>query len=260
MKINTLLFLLCIFTGIASAQEARQKFIGVEAGITFIESEMPDMDYIRGEIATYPGGYTKSSLTGISYKSYFGLKPGYFTLSNKLGIQTGIRFSRINNSVGKNSYLANTTDYFYCLFREDGVNTEYLKVNQIIQKSDYLGIPLEISYFPFNPHLFRFYFKLGAELNFRLQTRTDIVFTDEAMEIYQTELATKVGEPETLNVSVYGATGVRIGKESKPSFSIELSLPCLFLTPETSGLANPLFGSGIQVNYQIPITSKVKVQ
>jgi hypothetical protein len=258
MKIISLLFLLCMYTGIASAQEIRQKFIGAEAGIAFIESEMPNMDYIRGEITSYPGGYTNSSLTSLSYKSYFGVKPGYFTLNNRLGIQTGIRFTRINNSVGKNSYLANTTNYFYFLYLEDGVNTEYLKVNQIIQKSDYLGIPVEISYFPFNPHLFRIYFKLGAELNFRLQTRTDIVFNDEAMEIYQKELAAKVGQPGTLNVSVYGATGVRLGRESKPSFSIELSLPCLFVTPETSGLANPLFGSGIQLNYQIPLKSKVQ--
>ncbi|MDO9255959.1 MAG: hypothetical protein Q7U54_10640 [Bacteroidales bacterium] len=258
MKIKSLLFLLCLYTGISSAQETRQKFIGAEAGIVFIESEMPNLDYIRGEIASYPGGYTNSSLTGLSYKSYFGIKPGYFTLNNKLGIQVGIRFTRINNSVGKNSYLVNTTDYFYFLYREDGVNTEYLKVNQIIQKSDYLGIPVEISYFPFNPRLFRFYFKIGAELNFRLQTRTDIVFNDDAMEIYQTELAAKVGQPGTLNISAYGAAGVRLGRESKPSFSVELSLPCLFLTTESSGLANPLFGSGIQVNYQIPIKSKVQ--
>jgi hypothetical protein len=258
MKIKSLLFLLCLYTGIASAQETQQKFIGAEAGIVFIESEMPNLDYIRGEIASYPGGYTNSSLTGLSDKSYFGIKPGYFTLNNKLGIQAGIRFSRINNSVGKNSYLTNTSDYFYFLYREDGVNTEYLKVNQIIQKSDYLGIPVEISYFPFNPHFFRIYFKLGAELNFRLQTSTDIVFNDEAMEIYQAELAAKVGQPGPLNVSAYGAAGVRLGRESKPSFSIELSLPCLFLTPESSGLANPLFGSGIQINYQIPIKTRVQ--
>ena len=47
------MFLFCIYTGIASAQETRQQFIGAEAGMAFIESEMPNMDYIRGEIASY---------------------------------------------------------------------------------------------------------------------------------------------------------------------------------------------------------------
>lgn len=250
------MFLFCIYTGIASAQETRQQFIGAEAGMAFIESEMPNMDYIRGEMASYSGGYSNSSLTSLTYKSYIGIKPEYFSLNNKLGILAGIRFTGINNSVGKNSYLANNSDYFYFLYREDGITTEYLRVKQIIQKSDYLGIPFEIRYFPFKPRLFRIYFKLGTEINFIVKTQTDIVFSDNAMEVYQKELAEKVGQPRSLHASVYGAGGVRLGRESKPSVSIEMTLPYLFLTPESSGLANPIFGGGFQVNFQIPIKSK----
>jgi len=252
------MFLLCFYTGIASAQETRQHFIGAEAGMAFIGSEMPNMDYIRGEIAYYPSGYSSSSLTSLTYKSYIGIKPEYFSLNNKLGIMAGIRFSGINNTVGKNRHLANTSDYFYFLYREDGINTEYLKVKQIIQKSNYLGIPFEIRYFPFKPLFYRIYLKLGAEINFLVKTQTDIVFNDNAMEIYQKELAEKVGQPRTLNVAMYGAGGVRLGRESKPSVSIEMTLPYLFLTPESSGLANPIFGAGFQVNFQIPIKSKVQ--
>lgn len=258
MKIKFLTFFLCLYTGIASAQETRQTFIGAEAGMAFIESEMPNMDYIRGDISSYSGGYSTNSLTSLTYKSYVGIKPELFSLNNKLGFLGGIRYSRINNSVGKNSYRANSTNYFYCLFRQDGVNTEYLKVKEINQISDYLGIPIEIRYFPFNPHLFRIYFKVGAEINFLLQTQTDIVFNDNAMEIYQKELSAKVGQPETVSFSVYGAGGVRLGRESKPSVSLEVCFPYLFLTPESSGLVNPVFGGGFQVNFQIPIKSKVQ--
>jgi hypothetical protein len=258
MKIKLFFVLLCLYTGIASAQETRQKFLGIEAGMTFIESEMSNMDYVRGDIPSYSAGYSTNSLTSLMYKQFIGIKPEIFSLNNKLGILGGIRFSRINNSIGKEAYWTNSTNYFYWLYRQDGVNTEYLKVKEINQTSDYIGIPIEIRYFPFRPHLFSIFFKLGAEINYLLQTQTDIVFNDDAMESYQKDLTAEVGQPKSFSSSVYGAGGVRLGRESKPSISIEICVPYLFLTSESSGLVNPIFGSGFQLNVQIPIKSKVQ--
>lgn len=252
------MFLLCLQAGFASSQETHQKFIGAEAGLTFIESEVPHLDYIRGDMPSYLGGYSTNSLTSLTYKNYVGVKPECFSLNNKFGITGGIRFSGITNSVGKNNYWVDNTNYFYFLYKQDGVNTEYLKVKEIIQTSYYLGIPVEIRFLPFNPHFFRFYCKLGAEINVRLQTKTDIVFNDNAMEIYQAELAKIVGKPNAFSLSAYGACGFKIGKESRPSVSVEASLPYIFLTPESSGLLNPMVGGGLQVNFQIPIKSNVQ--
>lgn len=252
------MFLFCLNAGIASSQETQQKFIGAEAGSVFIESEMINMDYIRGDMPSYSGGYSSKSLTSFTYKNYVGIKPEFFSLNNKFGIMAGLRFSSSTNSVGKSNYWVGNTDYFYFLYRQDGVNTEYLKVKEINQTCDYLGIPVEISIFPFKPHFFRFYCKLGTEINVRLQTKTDIVFNEDAMEIYQQELAAKVGQPGAFSFSAYGACGLRLGKQSRPSVSIEATLPYLFLTHESSGLINPLIGGGFQVNFQIPIKSKVQ--
>ncbi|MBI4647992.1 MAG: hypothetical protein HY738_15755, partial [Bacteroidia bacterium] len=167
--------------------------------------------------------------------------------------------SHLYSSVGKNDYWANSTNYFYCLYRQDGVNTEYLKLKEINQTSNYIGIPIEIRYFPAKrPHLFRIYFKIGAEINYLMQTQKDVVFYDNAMNPYKEDLTAKVGQPKTFYSSIYGGGAISIGRELKPSISIEACMPYLFLTSESFGLVNPIFGSGFQLNVQIPIKSKVQ--
>jgi len=258
MKIKFIFILLCLSMGFVSAQEQRQKYIGLETGITFIGNEMKDMDFIRGDIPSYTMGYSTNSLTSLTYRRFIGIKPEIFSLNNKFGIQAGFRFSQIFNSVGKSKYWTNSSDYFYWLYRQEGVNTEYLKVKEVNQTSDYLGIPIEIRYFPIKLDLFQVFIKVGAEINFLLLSKTDIVFHDDAMELYQDDMVKKVGQPNVFSSSIYGAGGIRIGKESKPSISIEACLPYLFLTSESSGLVNPIAGGGFQINLQIPIKTKAQ--
>jgi len=161
--------------------------------------------------------------------------------------------------VGKKSYWGSSVNYFYWLYLQDGVNTEYLKVKEIDQKSDYIGIPLEIRFFPARrPRFFRFYFKLGAEFNYLIQSQKDIVFYDPAMDPYKNELTAKVAGPKPFYSALYVGGGFRLGKELKPSVSIEACMPYLFLTQNSGGLVNPIFGGGFQINVQIPIKSKVK--
>jgi hypothetical protein len=241
------------------AQETRLKYIGIEAGMIFIESEMSSMDYVRGDIPSYYGGNLTNSLTSLSYKSFIGIKSEFFSLNDRFGLSGGLRFSRMYSCVGKNDYWTNSTNYFYCLYRQDGVNTEYLKVKEINQTSDYIGIPIEIRYFSAKrPHLFRIYFKIGAEINYLIQTQKDIVFYNNAMNSYKEDLTAKIGQPKTFYSSIYGGGGIRIGKELKPSISIEACMPYLFLTSKSFGLVNPIFGGGFQLNVQIPIKSKLQ--
>jgi hypothetical protein len=163
------------------------------------------------------------------------------------------------SSIGKNSYWGSSTSFFYWLYLEDGLNTEYLKVKEIDQKSDYIGIPLGIRFFPARrPYLFRMFFKLGAEVNYRLQTKQDIVFYDEAMNPYKTDLTAQLTKPTNFYSALYGGVGIRIGRDLKPSVSIEVCTPYLFLTSKSAGIVNPIFGGGVQLNIQIPIKSKVK--
>jgi hypothetical protein len=259
---TSFLFLFILFgilPDISPAQETQQKFVGVETGMTFISGEMPDMELIRGDIPYSMGYYSPPYLKSMMYKGFAGIKSEFITLNNKFGVSWGVRFSQINSSVGRNSYwTGSSTDYFYLFYRQDGVNTEYLKVKELTQRSSYLGIPLEIRFFPYKARRFRMYFKLGADFGFKLQTQTNVVFLNKEMDTYQDDVADMFGQPESFSSSVYVGAGLRIGRESKPAFSIEICLPSLFLTSKMSGLVNPVYGGGFQLNYQIPLKSIVK--
>lgn len=259
MNKKTITLLLCLFTGMALAQKPRQMFLGVETGAVFNYSEVKNMDYIRGD-NTYYDFYNGSitNLISLSYSSQIGIKTESFSLNDRMGFSAGVRLSHMIHSVGKSNYWGYSSNYFYFLFRQDDVNTEYLRVKAIIQKSDYVGIPLEFRWMPSEPHRVRMFFKFGTELSYLLQTSTDIKFKDPDMEIYQEELAAKVCKPKALSLSVYASAGVRIGRVSKPSVSIEAISPVIYVTSRSSGMVRPIFGNGIQINYQIPINSRVR--
>lgn len=244
---------------VAFGQETRLKYIGIESGISFIESAMSNMDYVRGYIPSYDAGYSSNSLASLTYKSFIGIKTEIFSLSDRIGLSGGIRFSRIYSSVGKNDYWTNSTNYFYWLYRQDGVTTEFLKVNEVNQRFDYVGIPIEIRYFTARrPRKVRLYFKIGTEFNFLVQSQRNIVFNNIAMNSYESDLLSKIDKPKTFYCAMYSGAGIRLGRELKPSISIEACFPYLFLTSHSSGLVDPTFGGGFQVNVQIPIKPKVK--
>lgn len=171
----------------------------------------------------------------------------------------GIRFSQINSSIGKKDYWTNNTDYFYYLYSQDEINTEYLKVNEINQKSDYIGIPIEIRYFTQKrPRKFQLYVKLGIEINYLLKSKTGIVFNNSAMKPYERDLVAMLNQPERISAAMYGGAGFKFGRDQKPSISVEACMPYMFLTSETSGILKPVFGGGFQLNLQIPIKSKAQ--
>ena len=185
------------------SQETRLRYIGVESGMNFIESEMPDMNLIRGDIPNYSMGFSSSSLTSLSYSWFAGVKSEIFSLNDRFGLQGGIRFSQLSNTIGKNEYWGSSTNYFYWLFRQDGTETEFLKIKEIGQKTNYLGIPVELRYFVAKrPHLFQLYAKVGAVLDFRVNTSTSVVFEDPAMELYEDDISDQIQQPGPVNIKL----------------------------------------------------------
>jgi hypothetical protein len=258
MRIKILfLFSFIIYSNNSWSQEKRLKYIGVESGITFISSVMANKDNVRGDIPNYYDLYSSSSLTNLCSKSFVGVKSEIYALNDRFGLSLGLRYSYVYCSIGKKSYWQSNTNYFYWLNSTDGLDTEYLKVKEIEQNTNYLGVPVEIRFFTGRrPHLFRFYLKLGAEINCLVQTSKNVVFADYAMNPYKGEVTSKIAKPKSFYGSVYGGAGLRIGKDLKPSFSIEASLPYLVLSQKSFGLVNPDAGGGFQLNFQIPIKSK----
>jgi hypothetical protein len=258
-KFALLFCLLFFYTGILFSQEKRLKYIGIEAGTTFHMNEMSNMEYIRGDIPSYGNGYSTSSITSLCQELFFGLKAEILSMNDRFGLSAGIRYSRINSSVGKPDYWTGNSYYFYWLYRQDGVNTDYLRVREIKQTSDYLGIPLEIRYYTApRPRPVRFFIKAGTEINFLVHSKKDVEFKDEAMDNYKSDIELKTNDPDPFYATVYFGGGFRIGKELKPSLSLEGCLGSLFLGSGSFGLVDPEYGGGFQINIQIPLISKVK--
>ncbi|MBK9356853.1 MAG: hypothetical protein IPN08_05615 [Bacteroidales bacterium] len=150
MKIRLFLgiLLLPVLSLSSGAQTPLQKYLGVEAGIIFISAKMPEIDFIRGDIPAYPGGYSSTYLKSYMNKGYTGIKGEVLSRNNKFGFSAGLRYIQMNSSVGRNTYWTGNTNYFYLMYRQDGVNTEYLKVKELDQRTSYLGIPLEARFSP----------------------------------------------------------------------------------------------------------------
>ncbi|MFC1734301.1 hypothetical protein ACFL6I_28695, partial [candidate division KSB1 bacterium] len=187
------------------------------------------------------------------HKWYAGIKIERRAKNNKLGLLTGLRYTRVNSSFGKSYTWLDNDGYFYLLYKQEGTTTEYLKIKEVNQYSDYLGIPLEIRHFPFNPRFFRFFLKAAAEFNYRLSTTNDVVFNNDKMESFQAGVAEKFGEPDNFFSMLYFALGLKLGNDNKTNVSLEAVFPSFYLSDNTSSLVIPQYGGGFQINIQIPL-------
>lgn len=258
MKIKSILLicvLSCFQVNILLAQDESQKFLDVETGMIFFDGNMSNMDYVRGTISYYYPGYSTNSLKSFSYKSFAGVKGEITSVNKKFGLLAGVRYSRITSLVKNNTYWNTSSDYFYCLYKQDSTNTEYLKVKNISQNSDYVSIPVEIRVFAMRRTFpVSVFFKLGAELNYLIQSQTNVDFYDNTMNQYESDIADKVDKPRSSYAAFYTGLGLKVGRDLKPTISVEANVPFLISTKNSLGLIDPDLGGGFQINVQIPLT------
>lgn len=261
---RTKLFFLTVFLSlmvrVVLSQEANIKFIGIEAGTDFIASDLIFKDNLRGDVPSYYNmGEASKSLTTLCNSWYAGIKAEKFWFKNELGISTGLRFTQINSSV------SNSANFFYLLYQQNGLNSEYLRMTDIVQKSDYFGIPVDIRLFPFKGDysgyiidFSRCYFKTGLAFNYRIQTKTSVSFYDKTMDQYKGNVAKMVGNPKAFCLGFNLSVGYKCKIPNISNINFEVSLLTAFFTKETSGLVNPQAGSGLQISIQLPINTKTK--
>jgi hypothetical protein len=253
IKLSLLSIILSFYTMLASAQIIQQKFLGGDIGMTFFSTEISNVDNVRAYVTSYNGS-SSGNLTSLMYKKYVSVKSEIFMLRNMIAVSGGIRYSRVNCSIGRESYWSESSNSFYLLYSREGVTTKYLKINELNQKTDYIGIPVEIRLFPYPASFLRLYGKVGAECQVLLQSKTDVVFYNEAMETYQKDVIHILGqEPTTFSFPVYGAIGLRFGRKGNPSVSVEACVFSTYLTDEAIAIVDPLIGGGFQINVQIPL-------
>ncbi len=243
-------------------QGEKKKLIYIDAGIDFIGCNVPEKDYIRDDINPYYYYYyydyfddnSADQINAMCYKNYFSIKGEYKILNDVLGLTSGIRYTRLESSIGKEMYWRSSSTFFYVLYKEDGNNSEFARVKEILQHSHYLGIPLELKIYP-NPGRdwwVNVYYKIGTDFNFHIHTKETISFYNEEMEAYQDEVSEVIEDPYSMVASVFLAVGLKIGKNRFPGVNIEANVPTFVFTSNNSGLVDPIGGGGFQFNLRLP--------
>jgi hypothetical protein len=240
-----------------SAQDNPNNYAVFDWGFSFFHSKPTDIDRIRGGVASFHSENSNKGLACFSFRGTTSVKFETHRLNERISLGTGIRFSEYVQSMGKWDLITEGVNYFYFLYRQDDQNTYYARIHSINQTSGYLGIPFEFSFFPMkNIHSFRFYVKMGSEIDFRVSTHTNINFKYIDSETIEDEVASQVSHPSVIGLSFYNCFGFRTGIPGKPMFSVELLFPLFNLNPVSAGILTNNFGGGIQFSYQIPIKSK----
>ena len=258
MKLRTnllLIMLSCISISTCStclAQSSRLKYIGVEAGINSINAEVNNLEYIRYSYSYgYPVIDNNDNITSICTRAYTGTKFEILSNGGQLGLSSGIRYSRFHKELVANDDIDN--NYFYYITSTGEDNTEYLRVNKLIQNSNYLGIPFEFKVATTkNPHFVRFVFKASIDFNFLINNNNDVKFHNNAMNEYKNQVTNTIKDPDQFYASLSLGGGLRIGKTDKPSVTIEGLIPCLYFS-DGYGLNRPDSGVGMQIDFQIPL-------
>lgn len=255
LKLYIVLLIAIISSSAYGQEEKKKQIFYIDTGMDFISAEPPEKEYIRASVNQYFFDYPSTSLRALLYKNYIGVKYETRILKNKLGILSGLRYTRMESSLGKETYWSDRSDFFYLLFSEDRTKTEYMKVKEINQVAGYIGIPLELKIYPYikerrtNIYV---YYKIGSDFNFRIHSRTGTIFSNEAMEQYEDAVGRIVEKPWSFYSSFHVGIGFRIGKQDKRGANIEFLLPAAIWARNSHGLVNPEAGAGIQVNLRLP--------
>jgi len=249
------IFIICAVSGIA--QDFQPQFIGVEALIIGYEGEVTQKENIRKNLSTLYSNYDPNGyyLNTLSFYTSFGAHAEYVTVSNKFGFILGLRYTYMRNSISYDESWTNQT-YFYYLYSQDSLRTDYLKVHQITQQNRYIGIPLEIKYYWFRrPYKASPYIIAGAEMRYRMKSQTSLIMHDSNMKQFEDKILQDVQEPTNMHVSPYIGIGIKIGKEPKPTLLVESNVPFASIPSKSYGMVQPDAGAGVRVSAQFPLNS-----
>ncbi|MDR0792865.1 MAG: hypothetical protein LBE82_06115 [Chitinophagaceae bacterium] len=243
--------LFAFFTGLLlfshSIDARAQKNIQVEIGYSSVDANIKQPEQMRNEpFVNYD--YTISSLMLL----YAGVKREFVISKDKRwSFLAGVRFSLTQSAINANN------DYFYWLYSQEGVNTDFARIKKINQFTYFVGIPLELRVMPQYFQLLGqpMYVKMGASFDFRMAAHTGLQFEDNNMKQVENEIVNQVEKPSTLLYHLQPGVGVKLGKLEKYFGSIELIIPITIA--KSSGIMNtPAVGGGIQFNLFIPTHKK----
>lgn len=234
------------------AQDSNPFSVNLEFGSNTVNSTLSDNWPVRQDVGSYYyDGYNSNYVYIDNTVVFFGVKPEYSFFKNKMSVSSGLRFTNLFADLSKAN--ADQGGYFFLRYNSENTNTEYARVKNINETSNYLGLPFELKISPFSIRNISFYFKVGTEFSFKLNTNTSIDFKDNAMDIYKQDIIGDLDIRSNTYYSVlYNSVGVNIDTLKKLKLNIELLLPSFFLTSNNSTLVNMDEFSGIQFSVNLP--------
>lgn len=241
----------CLLAHHSWGQEKRKTFLNLEFGVAPILGRVPDLPYIRGEYADHSGEGAAHDLTGLVSSIHGGVAAEFQSKNDKFRWAAGLRYKRTTSTLQRTPFSF-SNKYFYVIGNETETTTEYFRVKEISQKSEYLGLETDLRFFPFGRHLFTIYFKGGIEIDYHLKSSTSAVFHNSSMNQFQDVVDQRVSSPQDLMAIFHSAGGVEIGKKSDFRFRFELG-PSIFLTDQSSGLVSSVAGFNIMFGVQLAL-------
>jgi hypothetical protein len=182
----------------------------------------------------------------------FGIKAEY-TLSKRFVMATGVRFSFFE------AKLVSDRNYFLWKISETETGMNCAKINSISQKNYYIGIPLEIKFFPRERDYFgRQYFIFGTTFNFLVASNHAVTFINEKMNKYTSNVLEQIGTPTFFHANIYWGVGLKLGKPKYPFGTIEALFPMFTIErpQEGSFVRMGIVGFGFKTTLLIPTIRK----
>lgn len=257
MKKITLLLLLYCLTYMSWGQQKNHFLIGVEVGSTSIIGERSDNWQIRQTAAPNADRLIETEAYGSI--TYFGIKPEYRFLGNKMSIASGIRYVNITADIEPSTsyYSYNTMgqEYLFLRYQTNGSSMYFAKVKQIKEKKSYISVPIEWQYIPFRIGNFGFYGKVGAELGVKIYDNTQIAFLSKEMQQEEKNILDMIS-PKTnpIYANSYMGVGCKMTIRKLIEIGLELNAPLAHTKSNTSILDEKFVGN-IQLSVQIPLTN-----
>lgn len=237
--------------------------IGVEVGNGVVDGKIKDTWNIRQNVNFYDYGYDYSGRRPYSDNSflpsskyiYLGIKPQISFFKDRINIFSGLRFTMFNNRIGG----SNSEEPIF--LRVNNPNSiDFYKITSISEKTEYLSVPLEVSYRLFQSHIVREYpaisgyFKIGGEVGAKVYGKQKLEFESPKMLMYEDEILKSNGAKEnSFYATLYTSLGLQLSTRNGMQYSIEAMLPSKIRSNDNFSLLTSGTFSGFQFSVQTPI-------
>ena len=164
-----------------------QRFrLGIEMGVGFLDGTTVAPSAVRENQSYYYDDYYQHDYYYCGYVNDYQITPHYYVgVKPEFSVINGISFAGGLRFWYSNSKLNSDQDYFLWKVSENGLMTNFVRVQDVKQNSFYIGIPVEMTVYTYNKDIIvRHYFRCGVNFNFFLASKTTPYFENAKMNKY----------------------------------------------------------------------------